>query len=102
MGSVPDPFALTLGSFEMGGDIDTKHESGHYHQSRVLGPLYLFVIAIPSLLHAWYFTIKTFIKDNIINPIKKKHGKNAKDVDYDTYFNFYTESWANNWADWKK
>lgn len=86
----------------MGGDIDTKHESGHYHQSRVLGPLYLFVIAIPSLLHAWYFTIKTFIKDNIINPIKKKHGKNAKDVDYDTYFNFYTESWANNWADWKK
>lgn len=31
-----------------------KHEYGHVIQSRMLGPLYLIVIGICSILHAWY------------------------------------------------
>ena len=33
-------------------DMVIKHEYGHVRQSRMLGPLYLIVIGIPSLLHA--------------------------------------------------
>ena len=29
-----------------------KHETGHVRQSRILGPLYLLVIGIPSIIHA--------------------------------------------------
>lgn len=47
----------------------TKHEYGHSVQSKWLGPFYLFVIGIPSLLHAWIgFT--------------------------ENYYDFYTEKWA--------
>ena len=36
-------------------DQDTiiKHECGHVKQSKMLGPLYLIVIGVPSILHAW-------------------------------------------------
>ena len=47
------------------------HETGHVKQSRLLGPLYLFVIGIPSIIHAAICN-----KPN--------------------YFHFYTEKWANN------
>lgn len=30
-----------------------RHEYGHCIQSRMLGPLYLIVIGLPSVLHAW-------------------------------------------------
>lgn len=50
-----------------------KHEYGHQKQSFILGPLYLLVIGLPSLLWANIFW----------NP--KKHN----------YYWFYTESWAN-------
>ena len=30
-----------------------KHECGHVKQSKMLGPLYLIVIGIPSILHRW-------------------------------------------------
>ena len=30
-----------------------KHECGHVKQSKMLGPLYLIVIGVPSILHAW-------------------------------------------------
>lgn len=50
------------------------HESGHVLQSKYLGPLYLIVIGIPSILWAW---LHKYIVPN----------KNA--------FWFYTESWAN-------
>ena len=30
-----------------------KHEHGHCIQSRLLGPLYLIVVGLPSILHAW-------------------------------------------------
>lgn len=33
--------------------ITIKHECGHVKQSKMLGPLYLIVIGIPSILHAW-------------------------------------------------
>ena len=52
-----------------------KHEFGHYKQSLILGPLYLFVIGIPSICL------------NIISRYNKKVWEN--------YYNFYTERWAN-------
>lgn len=48
------------------------HEAGHSYQSYILGPLYLLVIGIPSLLWAAYF---------------HKFGEH--------YYTFYTEKWAN-------
>ena len=30
-----------------------KHECGHVKQSKMLGPLYLIVIGVPSILHRW-------------------------------------------------
>lgn len=47
------------------------HEYGHYLQSLILGPLYMFVIFVPSWIHY------------LIDP-------EAED-----YHSFYTESWAN-------
>lgn len=54
-------------------NFDTlRHEYGHTRQSLYLGPLYLFVIGIPSLLWAcWY----------------RKHKRGS-------YYAFYTEKWA--------
>ena len=52
-----------------------KHEYGHTIQSRYLGPFYLLIIGIPSLLWAGWYGI-----------IEKKTKK--------SYYWFYTESWA--------
>lgn len=52
------------------------HEYGHSIQSLILGPLFLFVIGIPSLCWAAFG-----------DKYRKKHNK--------TYYEFYTESWAN-------
>lgn len=46
----------------------TKHELGHTYQNCVLGPLFLFIVAIPSACRYWYQTIaekhgKTFAYD---------------------------------------
>lgn len=56
-----------------------KHECGHVKQSKILGPLYLLVIGIPSLLHAW---------------LSKYIGCCYKNGEYN-YYHFYTESSAN-------
>ena len=49
-----------------------RHELGHTKQSRMLGPLYLLVIGLPSLLWAaWWH-----------------EGRNR------SYYSFYTERWA--------
>ena len=54
-----------------------SHEvDGHTKQSKILGPLYVFVIGIPSLLWAYFR-----------NPRKQPN-----------YYTFYTESWANKCA----
>lgn len=49
-----------------------RHEYGHTRQSLYLGPLYLFVVGIPSLLWAWYWT----------------PGRGV------SYYSFFTEKWA--------
>lgn len=52
-----------------------EHEFGHTIQSKILGPLYLIIIGIPSILwNAFYIIDKT-------RP-------------YKNYFDFYTERWA--------
>jgi hypothetical protein len=53
-----------------------KHEYGHSVQSKYLGWLYLIVIGAPSLIWAQCF-----------ENYRIKHGK--------SYYDFYTESWAN-------
>lgn len=53
-----------------------KHEYGHSIQSKYLGWLYLIVIGLPS-----------FIWANCFNRYRQKSGK--------TYYDFYTEKWAN-------
>lgn len=55
-----------------------KHECGHVKQSKILGPLYLIIIGIPSILHAAF---NDFIGCCRIN------GKYY-------YEHFWTESWA--------
>ena len=54
-----------------------QHEFGHSKQSDILGPLYLIVIGIPSLLH------------NIVHYLCSKIGIKWN------YYSFYTESWSN-------
>ena len=48
------------------------HEWGHTRQSLYLGPLYLLVVGLPSLLHAWWWN-----KDRGVS-----------------YYAFFTERWA--------
>ena len=71
---------ISLGNFAF---VDTysaksvavvKHEQeGHTWDSKLMGPLYLFIIGIPSIIHA------------AMN-------------NYDCYYDFYTERWANKHA----
>ena len=49
-----------------------NHEYGHTRQSLYFGPFYLFVVGIPSLLWAWYWTPDRSV----------------------SYYAFYTEKWA--------
>ena len=58
-----------------------QHEAGHNRQSRMLGPLYLLVIGIPSFL--WALVHRRWFSE--------------KD-----YYWFYTESWANKLANLKR
>lgn len=53
-----------------------KHECGHVKQSKMLGPLYLIIIGIPSILHAWL--------NDYIGCDEEKG-----------YSHWYTEKWAN-------
>ena len=54
-----------------------KHEQGHTTQSEILGPLYLIVIGLPSILHAGI-------------------------SDSNNYYKFYTEAWADKLAGIKR
>lgn len=75
------PSAMSLGDYlfvsPMSSQKSIQHEYGHSRQSNILGPLYLIVIGIPSLLHniVYYLCSKIGIKWN--------------------YYSFYTEYWAN-------
>lgn len=55
--------------------LKRMHEKGHRQQSKWLGPLYLIVIGIPSLIWA---TLHSF----------------CKKVSKIDYYRFYTEKWA--------
>lgn len=74
---------ISLGNFAYVSPQSAKdpttiaHEvDGHTKQSKLLGPLYLFIIGIPSI--SW-----AYLRD------RKK---------YPNYYAFYTESWANKCA----
>jgi len=56
-----------------------NHERGHSIQSIALGPLYLFIIGLPSLIWAGCF-----------ENWRRKHKKD--------YYWFYTERWADKWG----
>ena len=60
-------------------DDTVKHEYGHCMQSLLLGPLNLFVIAIPSSV--WFHFFQSW---------RIKHNK--------SYYWLYTESWADKWG----
>lgn len=76
---------MSLGNYifvnTMFSNTDIKHSHGHSKQSRILGPLYLVVIGIPSLLHL------------IVYNICSKIGFSWN------YYKFYTELWANKLAE---
>lgn len=62
---------ITLGNYIVVNNIKSlQHELGHTKQSKILGPLYLVVIGLPSILHCAF--------------------RKCKD-----YYHFYTEKWAN-------
>lgn len=65
---------ISLGKYIILGDKDewsVRHEYGHCIQSKMLGPLYLIVVGLPSIIHAGF----------------------CKCVNHD-YFDFFTEKWA--------
>lgn len=74
------PSAMSLGDClfvnPMSSQRTIQHECGHSKQSDILGPLYLIVIGIPSLLH------------NIVHYLCSKIGIKWN------YYHFYTEYWA--------
>ena len=73
---LPGSGAFTLGSKVIGNSTGIEaHEQGHYKQNLLLGPTYLFIIAIPSVSHF-------YLHDH------------SKDGNYD---HFYTEKWAEAW-----
>ncbi len=72
----------SFGAFSLGPVLNGSHsfshwdhEYGHTWQSRILGPFYVFVIALPSLL-------------------------SASGVFGNTHGDFYTEKWADSWSSW--
>lgn len=74
--------AITLGNYVFVGlnseyRKTVKHELGHTIQSKILGPLYLIVIGIPSITYCGL--------RRIFPSLRKKN-----------YYDFYTEKWANN------
>lgn len=74
--------AITLGNYVFVGlnseyKETVKHELGHTIQSKILGPLYLIIIGIPSITYCGL--------RRLFPSLRKKN-----------YYNFYTEKWANN------
>ena len=73
--------AITLGNYVFVGlnseyKKTIKHELGHTIQSKILGPLYLIVIGIPSITYCGL--------RRLFPSLRKKN-----------YYDFYTEKWAN-------
>lgn len=86
--SNPLPGAISLGKYIILGpnnrtNLCIRHEYGHQIQSFILGPLYLLVIGLPSLI--WCNLIY-----GLVNKIRTKKHKGRI-----SYYWFYTEAWAN-------
>ena len=70
---------ISLGSFAFVSnnlakkETSIRHEQGHMWDSKVFGPLYLFIVGIPSIMNAAFDFTKC-------------------------YYDFYTEKWANKHA----
>lgn len=82
------PGGITVGEYVIVGtkqELTVRHEYGHVLQSRILGPLYLVVIGLPSLIHAWI---------NGAIGCCEKHDEG--------YYHFYTEKWADKIAGIKR
>lgn len=78
------PGGITLGEYIIVGtkqNLTVRHEFGHVLQSRYLGSLYLPVIGLPSLIHAWL---------NGVIGCCDRHSEG--------YYHFYTEKWADRLA----
>lgn len=74
------PGGITLGEYILLGTMQSetvRHEYGHVLQSRSLGPLYLIMVGLPSLVHAWL---------NGYIGCCRRHQEG--------YHHFYTEKWA--------
>lgn len=65
-------------SYRLGDRALLAHEYGHTIQSLILGPLYLFVIGLPSLLWAGLPVFQ-----------RRRHDRHV------SYYSFYPEKWAN-------
>lgn len=82
----PSGLSFGLFLFVEEGMLDCRpllvHEYGHALQSLVLGPLYPFVISIPSAL--WFLL-----------PCCRKYRKRRRV----SYYSFYTERWAEVWGE---
>lgn len=65
-------------SYRPGDRALLAHEYGHTIQSLILGPLYLFVIGLPSLLWAGLPVLQ-----------RRRHDRHV------SYYSFYPEKWAN-------
>ena len=65
-------YVLLRDTYREGGGDGELHEYGHSIQSRYLGPLYLLVVGIPSILWAVWWNSDRGV----------------------SYYSFYTERWA--------
>lgn len=71
--SISIPGGITLGQYIILNNIQyLSHELGHTKQSKILGPSYLLIIGLPSIVHAGWCRLKG--------------NKN-------NYYDFYTEHW---------
>ena len=86
----PSRFGLSLGPFVFipnmlnndEADLLLVHEYGHTLQSLALGPLYLPIIGLPSLIWAR----------------SRKLARNRRSTGA-SYYDFYTERWASSWGE---
>lgn len=68
-------YIFMFGEYYLNDERTKKHEYGHSIQSKILGPLYLLVIGLPSIIWAGLF-----------DEWRRKHKK--------SYYWFYPEKWA--------
>jgi hypothetical protein len=71
-------YSHSLNRISRGMNDCLMHEMGHSFQSRMLGPLYLVIIGIPSLMRVAY----------------ARYYRKRKGISWTHYFDGYPENWA--------